>query len=78
MTTANALDLAGARAALAAIGRRLDELAHAGSEETVLDGLLAAMRQIHDGIIEHLTAATRTTPAAAEQQPRLRRLQSAA
>lgn len=67
--TATELDLADARAGLNALGRRLDELALSGAEEPILDELLAAMRQAHDGIIGHLAAATRTTAIAIAEQP---------
>ena len=54
-------------ATLTAIGRRVDELAQAGADEQVLDGLLTAMQQIHDSIIEHLTAATTSAPTRRRQ-----------
>jgi hypothetical protein len=45
---------AAALANLRALGGRLDAEALQGAAETVLDPLLAGMRQLHDGIVGHL------------------------
>lgn len=55
--TASTIDM---NNALTGLGRRLDHLAMARADERVLDGLLAAMGQIHDGIIEHLATTIGT------------------
>ncbi len=65
-------DLHGARTALTALGRRLDELARNGAPDDILDGLLAAMQLHHERITRHLAAATGMPAARGPRRSRSR------
>ncbi|WP_329564648.1 hypothetical protein [Kitasatospora sp. NBC_01266] len=54
---------------LRALGHRLDVAAKQGADTDVLDPLLAAMRQVHDGIDGHLAAELGLPPRRATAAP---------
>ncbi len=73
----SAVGLHESRTALAALGRRVDELARDQAPADVLDGLLAAMRLHHERITRHLAAATGMPAARGPRRSRSRHLRVA-